>query len=219
LFKAESDTEKMVLKQYQQLRRVGMRLSEEIPEIYGLEDSLPEIIRVLGIGHGRQIVLESEEEINFLMDFYLHEFLSNGQTMLERYRADHPKLKPVEITYLNAAKASHTSLFKVTDVNPTASSLTVIDLLSSSDQPLSVINVNLSKTGKPGYVIFSRLLPNEQFNTFSGMYGVFDQGSDRALLKRYKVMKNRIKTDRESVQRFVACFKLSRILGIETLAR
>jgi hypothetical protein len=209
----------MFLKQYNQLRHVGMRFSEEIPRIYGLKESLPEIIRVLGIGQGRQLLLENEEEINFMIDFYLHEFLSNGRTMLERYRTDQPDLEPIEITYLDAAKASHTSLFKVTDINPTESSLTVIDLLSSSNQPLSVINVNLSKTAKPDYVIFSRLLPNEQFNAFSGMYAVFDEGSDRALLKRYKVMKKRVKSDRESVQRFVACFKLNRVLGITILSR
>jgi hypothetical protein len=209
----------MFLNQYNQLRSVGIRLSEEIPKTYGFEERLPEIIRLLGIGKGRQIFLENEEEINFIIDFYLHEFLSNGQTMLERYRTDHSDLKPIEISYLDAAKASYTSLFKVTDVNPTESSLTVIDLLSSSGQPLSVINVNLSKTGKPGYVIFSRLLPNEQFNTFSGMYAVFNESSDRTLLKRYKVIKRRVKSDRESVQRFVACFKLNRILGIPVLSQ
>lgn len=209
----------MSLQQYNKLRRVGMRLSEEIPKIYSVEKSLPEITRILGVGQGRNIILESDEEINFLIDFYLYEFLSNGQTFLERYRTDHTNLKPIEITYLDAARASYTSLFKVTHVNPDESSITVIDLLGSSDQTLSVLNVNLSKTGKPGYVIFSRLLPNEQFNTFSGMYAVFNEGSDRALLRRYKVMKKRVKSDRESVQRFVACFKLNRILGITILSR
>jgi len=209
----------MFLNQYKQLRSVGMRLSEEIPKTYGLKESLPAIIRILGIGQGQQLLLESEEEINFMIDFYLHEFLSNGRTMLERYRADRSDLEPIEITYLDAAKASYTSLFKVTNLNPTESSLTVIDLLSSSDQPLSVINVNLSKTAKPGYVIFSRLLPNEQFNSFSGMCAVFGAGRDRELLKRYKVMKKRIKSDRESVQRFVACFKLNRVLGVTIVSR
>jgi hypothetical protein len=209
----------MFLNQYNELRRVGMQLSEDIPKIYSLEESFPQIIRMLGIGQGRQIFLEKEEEINFIIDFYLHEFLSNGQTILERYRADYPDLKPIEIVYLDAAKASYTSLFKITGVNPTESSLTVLDLLSSSDQPLSIINVNLSKTAEPGYVIFSRLLPNEQFNTFSGMYAVFDEGNDRALLKRYKVMKKRVKSERESVQRFVACFKLNRLLGVTIRTR
>lgn len=209
----------MDLKQYNQLRRVGKYLSEEIPKIYGMEESLPVITRLMGVGHGQKIVLENDEEINFLIDFYLHEFLSNGQTMLERYRTDRSDLEAIEVNYLDAAKASYTSLFEVKSVNPTESSVTVIDLLSSSDDSLSVININLSKTIKPGYVIFSRLLPYNEFNAFSGMYAVFDEGSNRGLLKRYKVMKKRIKSDRESVQRFVSCFKINRVLGITILAQ
>lgn len=209
----------MSLKEYNELRHIGMRLSEEIPKAYGLDESLPQIVRVLGIGQGQKLVLEDEEEINFLIDFYLHEFLSNGLTMLERYRAERSNLAPKEIKYLDAAKASHTSLFKVTEVKRKENKITVVDLLSSSDQPLSILNVNLSKTAQPDLVIFSRLLPYEQFNAFSGMFAVFNEGCDRALLKRYKVMKKRVKSERESVQRFVACFKLNRVIGMTILTQ
>lgn len=207
----------MFLKQYQELRRVGLRLSKEIPTIYEISEDLPKILRTLGVVEGRTVVLDDEEEINFIMDFYLHELLVNGLTMLEKYRIDHQNLDPIEIAYLDAAHDSYTSLFKVSEVNPKESSLTVIDLLNSSDQPLLVININFSKTIKPGYVIFSRLLPLENFSMFSGMYAVFDKDGDRSLLKRYKVMKKRVKSDRDSVQRFVACFKLNRVLGISTI--
>jgi hypothetical protein len=204
----------MSVKLYNQLRQVGKHLSGEMPRLYGFEKSIPEISRLFGIWQGRQIILEDEEEMNFIIDFYLHEYIVNKQTMLERYRADHPDLEPLEILYLDSARASYTSLFKVTQVNPAQSSLTVIDLLNDSDQSLEVLNINLSKTATPGYVIFSRLLPYEHFNAFSGMFAVFTPEVDRSLLKRYKVMKKRVKSDRESVQRFVACFKLKRILGI-----
>ncbi len=207
----------MSLQEYKQLRHVGMHLSDEIPRLYGLDESLPKITRVLGVGQGRKLILENEEEINFLIDFYLHEYLSNGQTMLARYRAEHSELKPIEIKYLDAAQDSYTSLFKVTAVNMKESSVTVIDLLSSSDEPISVTNINLSKTAKLGYIIFSRLLPYDTFNAFSGMFAIFEEGSDRSLLKRYKVMKKRVKSDRESVQRFVACFKINRVLGLTVL--
>jgi len=208
-----------LLREYNQLRRVGMRLSEEIPKTYDLSESIPEIIRTLGIGQGNKIVLENEEELNFIIDFYLNEYLSDGQTMLERYRSDHPNLKPKEIAYLDAAKASYTSLFKVTALNPRESTITLVDLLNTSEPPLDVININLSKTAKINYVIFSRLLPYEEFNAFSGMFALFNEESDRSLLKRYNTMKKRVKSDRESVQRFVACFKLNRVLGITALTR
>ena len=209
----------MSLTEYKQLRSVGRNLSEKIPQDYGLETNLPKMIQILGIGQGKNIVLENEEEINFLIDFYLHEFLSNGQTMLEKYRYDNPDLQEIEIAYLDAAKASYTSLFKVVEVNPRTSTITVIDLLSTSNEPLSIININLSKTAKKDYVIFSRLLPYKQFNAFSGMFAAFNESSDRSLLKRYKVMKKRVKSEHESVQRFVACFKLNRVFGMEIQTR
>ena len=105
-------------------------------------------------------------------------------------------------------------MFKVTAANPAESSLTFSDLLNPSET-LTVINVNLSQTAQPGYVLFSRLLPYAGFNAFSGMFAVFPGDADRALLKRYKALKKRVKSDRESVQRFVACFKLKRVLGEE----
>ena len=38
-------------------------------------------------------------------------------------------------------------------------------------------------------------------------------------LGRDQVMKQRVKFDRESVQKFVACFKMNRILGLPILTR
>ena len=197
---------------YNQVRDVGKRLSEEIPKLYGIEESLPKIIRLLGIGHGKTVIFQSEEEVNFLIDFYLNEYHYHGQTLLEKYREDHPSIDSMTIAYLDAAKASYTSFFKVIDVSSKESSLTFEDLLKPSDF-IDVTNKNLSKTAKPGYVLFSRLLPFEEFNAFSGMYAVFQD--DRNLMKRYKIMKKRVKAERESVQRFVAAFKLNRTLGID----
>ncbi|MEM8641856.1 MAG: hypothetical protein AAGG51_24025 [Cyanobacteria bacterium P01_G01_bin.54] len=91
----------------------------------------------------------------------------------------------------------YTSLFKIIDRNPKEGTLLLTDLLGESDEPLSVININLSKTAKSNYVVFSRILPTEAFKVFSGMFAAFDGSSDRALLKRYKVMKKRVKAERE----------------------
>lgn len=40
---------------YNQVHNVGKRLSEEIFKLYGLEKSLPKIIRLLGIGQGKNV--------------------------------------------------------------------------------------------------------------------------------------------------------------------
>lgn len=200
---------------YNQLREVGKRLSVEIPQAYDLEKAVPTITRTLGIGHGKNIVMESEEELNFFIDFLLHEYQENDQTLLERYRADHHEADSLLVEYFDAGKNSYTSLFKVIATHPEEMSLTFSDLLNPADETLTVLNINLSKTAKPGYVVFSRLLPFADFNGLSGMFAVFEPGGDRALLKRYKIMKKRVKSDRDSVQRFVACFKIQRVIGME----
>jgi hypothetical protein len=208
---------------YSQLREIGKRLSEEIPNTYDLDKAIPAIVRVLGIGNGKNIMMESEEEINFFIDFLLHEYEEKGQTLLERYRADHLEADSLTVEYLDAGKNSYTSLFKVIATQPEEMSIILSDLLNPADETLTVLNINLSKTAVPGGVIFSRLLPFAEFNGFSGMFAAFESGGDggafqgnRALLKRYKIMKKRIKSDRDSVQRFVACFKIQRVIGIES---
>lgn len=201
---------------YNQLREIGKHLSVEIPQAYDLEKAVPKITRALGIRHGKNIMMESEEELNFFIDFLLHEYQENGQTLLELYRADHPEADSLVIEYLDAGKNSYTSLFKVISTQPGEMSLTFSDLLNPSDETLTVLNINLSKTAQPGYVVFSRLLPFAEFNGLSGMFAVFEPGEDRALLKRYKIMKKRVKSNRDSVQRFVACFKIQRVIGMES---
>ena len=125
---------------------------------------------------------------------------------------DNPDADALTTEYLNAAQNAYTSLFKVISTQLEQMSLTLSDLLNPADETLTVLNINLSKTAQPGYVIFSRLLPFAKYNGFSGMFAAFESGSvggafpreDRALLKRYKIMKKRVKSDRDSVQRFVA---------------
>ena len=215
MFDRTTKTNQSTIVQYRQLRDVGKYLSEEIPKLYGLEESLPKITRLLGIGQGRKIILESDEEINFLIDFYLNEYQYHGRTLLEQYREDCPTIDSMTIAYLDAAKASYTSFFKIVDLNPKENTLVVEDFLNPSGL-IEVINENLSRTSQCGFVLFSRLLPFEEFNAFSGMYAAFP--NDRRLMKRYKIMKKRVKSERESVQRFVAAFKLNRSMGMEVIS-
>ena len=58
-----------LIKQYEQSRRIGEQFSNKIPETYGMEEYLPKILRVFGISQGKKIALESDEELNFIMDF------------------------------------------------------------------------------------------------------------------------------------------------------
>jgi hypothetical protein len=152
------------------------------------------------------------------LESYLHEYLENGQTPLERYRGDHPEADESLVEYLDAGKESYTSLFKVIDCNPAMATLTLRDLLNK-DSIVTVLNVNLSQSAEPDYLIFSRLIPFEDCNAFSGMFAIFPPKEEWGVLMRYRNMKKQVKSKQESVQRMVAMFKLNRILGIEARTR
>ena len=207
----------MNLKNYQEMQKVSRHLSEEIPKLYSFEKIVPKIARLLGIKHGKNIVFESEEEMNFIIDFYLNEYDNDGRTFLEQYREEHPDLDPQQIVYLDAAKNSRTSFFKIIGLNPTEGILTVQDLLNPSEKPVDITNRSLSVTGQIDFIVFSRFLTFSKFNAFSGMYAVFPDNP--GLIKKHKIMKRRVKSNKDSIQSFVAAFKLNRTFGIEILTK
>jgi hypothetical protein len=206
------------LEKYKKMRDIGMDLSQSIPDAYGLTEAMPKLIRVFELKQGNTAMLDSEEELNFLVDYYLHEYQENGKTPLERYRGDHPEADELVVEYLDASKQSYTSLFKVIDCNPAMATLTLRDLLNK-DSTVTVLNVNLSRSAKSDYLIFSRLIPFENCNAFSGMFAIFPPKEEWGVLMRYRDMKKQVKSKQESVQRIVAMFKLNRILGVETRTR
>lgn len=201
----------MALLNYREMQKVSRYLSEEIPRIYGI-DCFPEIARLLGIKHGGNVVLESEEEINFMIDFYLNEYDYQGQNFYEQYREEHPNIDERQVAYLDAAQQSYTSFFEIVDIQVGRDILVAKDLLNSSELH-EITNRGLSLTGQIGYIIFSRFLSFSDFNSFSGMYALFPNSCN--IIKRQKVMKKRVKSNKDSIQRFVAAFKLNRKFGIE----
>jgi len=116
---------------------------------------------------------------------------------------------------LTAQSLSYTSLFKITETDPVNATITLSDLLNNN-QELKIININLSRTAYPGLLIFTRIEPFADFNASSGMFALFSGDSERSLLKKMKIMMRKVKSDVESVQRFVAFFKLNRKEGLMT---
>ena len=84
MFHKQASENSPLLKEYNQLRNVSKRLSEEIPEIYGLDKSLPQIIRIMGIGRSGNIVLESEEEVNLGASHFCKNMREESKLRLRR---------------------------------------------------------------------------------------------------------------------------------------
>ena len=213
--KADKD-QKIRIRKYQQYRGIAQKLSEKVIEKFTDNQSLKVVGKLLGITEGTTVVLDSEEELNFVMDFSIFEYQVEGKNFVQRYQEDETAKKTeIETEILAAQGLSYTSLFKITETDPVNATVTLSDLLNNN-QELKIININLSQTAYPGTLIFTRIEPFADFNVSSGMFALFSGDSERSLLKKMKIMMRKIKSDSESVQRFVAFFKLNRKEGLMT---
>lgn len=207
--------EKLLLKKYKQYRKLSRELAEKILERYTDEKSLKTASQLMGIREGNTLVLESEDEVAFLMDFSLFEYLVEGKNFIQRYLEEEAEISETERSLLQAKLSNYTSLFEIVEANGKTAQVKLKDLLESSPE-ITILDINMSRTARPGLLIFTRIVPYPDFNMTSGMFCLFEARTSKTLLKRFKVMKKRVKSDSESIQRFIAFFKLNRKEGLET---
>ena len=205
---------KSLIKKYKQYRNIGKNFSQKVLEKFTDQQSLLAISKLMGISEGKTLVLDSEEELNFIMDFSLFEYQVQGKTFLQRYKEENLQLEEKEAQLLEAKLSAYSSLFKIIKVQPADATITLRDIFNNGKE-VKIIDINFSRTARPGLLMFTRIVPFPDFNMTSGIFFIFPEHSEKSLLKRYKVMKIRVKSDNESVQKYIAFFKLNRKEGLE----
>jgi hypothetical protein len=211
-----AESPKSLIDKYKQYQKVGRDLTQKVFQEFSDSPSIRAVGKSLGIWQGGTLVLESEEEFNFIMDFSLFEYLVKGKNFIQRYQEKISELEPKESEFIKAQLSSYTSLFKIMETEPDDARVTLGDIFNDG-QEVKVININLSQTAQPGLLVFTRILPFPEFNMTSGMYCFFSETSERYLLKRYQTMSKKVKSEIESVQRFIAFFKINRRKGLEII--
>ena len=204
-----------LFKEYRRYIKKSDVVIQQILEEFVTEKILINTGRLMGITEGNTLIFQAESEMSFVNDFTLFEYRVAGQNFLEIYKEKAENLSTEEAEIIENALLSFTSLFKIIEIEPDKGLLRLNDLLNK-DKEFQLLNLNLSKTAKPGLLIFTRLIPFHDFYTTSGMFAGFAPQSDKYLLKRYKVMKKKVKSEVDSIQKFIALFKLNRIEGLET---
>jgi len=76
--KADKD-QKIRIRKYQQYRGIAQKLSEKVIEKFTDNQSLKVVGKLLGITEGKTVMLDSEEELNFVMDFSIFEYQVEGK--------------------------------------------------------------------------------------------------------------------------------------------
>ena len=211
LFKKENTA--TVIEKYKEYRKVSKELNNKIMEKCLDPDVFKKSARLLGATEGEVLVLDNEDEMSVLMDFALREYKVNKQTTVEIYREKIGGENEIEKEILDAFVLSYVSLFKIISISKTEKSLILEDILNQKDN-IKIIDRALSKSAAPGMLVFIRIVPFKDFNMSAGILFAFYGELEKDILKKYKTLTKKVKSDSESVKRFVAFYKLSKTDGI-----
>lgn len=169
--------------------------------------------RILGLVQGEKtLVFESENEMSYLMDFTINEYKEEGKTAIEQYKSAIGWENEAEKEILEAACSSYTSLFKIESISKENHTLTINDILYFKGK-IELIDIGFSQSAKPGFLIFTRILPFKNFNMTSGISFIFPPKSQDSIIKKYKKLYKQINMENKETKRFIAFFKLNRTDG------
>jgi hypothetical protein len=202
------------LDHYQAYRNAARELNHQIMDALVERAVLMRAARALDIARGDTFVFESDAEMNVLMDYALYEDRVQGKALVQVYREQTTALSPLQRELLDGMCQSYTSLFRITEVQATESTLVLADRLQQRED-LPLIDMMFSRTAAPGMLLFTRVVPLAGMNMTAGIAFAFPGGSEAHLLRRYKRLGKRVKADTEAARRLVAFFQLNRTEGIE----
>ena len=202
------------LDHYQAYRKAARELNHQIIDALVARAVLMRAARALDIARGDTFVFESEAEMNVLMDYALYEYRVDGKALVQVYREQTMPLSPMQRELLDGMCQSYTSLFRITEVQVTESTLMLADRLQQREE-VPLIDIMFSRTAEPGMLLFTRVVPLPMMNMTAGIAFAFPGDAEAYLLRRYKQLSKRARADTESARRLVAFFQLSRTEGIE----
>ncbi len=211
-FKEENATN--VIEKYKEYRKISKELNHKIIDTCLDPDVFKKSARLLGAARGDTLILDTEDELNILMDFALREYKVNNQTTVEIYREKIGGENEIEKEILDAFVSSYTSLFKIISISKVEKSLILEDILNKKDN-IKIIDRALSKSAIPGVLGFIRIVPFKDFNMSAGILFAFYGELEKDILKKYKILSKKVKSDSDSIKRFVSFYKLSKTDGIQ----
>ena len=203
-----------LIEKYKTYRKIDKELVYKIMRACLEHDVLMKSARLLGIARGDVLVFDGAEETNVLTDFVLNEYRVNNKNIVEIYQEKIGWQNEIEKEMLDALRSSYTSLFKITSIFEAENTLLLNDILNKKDN-IKLIDIALSETAIPGLLLFIRLLSFKDFNMSSGVFFAFHGDLEEYLLRKYKKLRKKVKSDSDSIKRFISFFRLNKTNGIE----
>lgn len=143
------------------------------------------------------IMFTDENQMGALMDFAIHEMRIDGQNAVDKYIENHGPENEMEEKVLNALKSSYTSLYRVVNVSEERNMLFLKDLLKDT-RNTRLVDINLSHTGDPNMLIFTRVIPFPELNMTSGASFIFTDDLEIKITSAYKKSIELVREDIEA---------------------
>jgi SEC-C motif len=153
------------LARYQHLRRVGVELNNHL--VKRLDKSIfDEGGKKLGMLKRGVLVLDTEDQINVLMDFCLHDLRRDGINEIERFwRESPPAPDSDEWILIQALRKARYSLYAVESKVPGVG-IQIRDLMRDDTQ--FVMDVGLSRSVRVGSVMAARIMTPDGIGMTTG---------------------------------------------------
>jgi hypothetical protein len=135
------------------------------------------------LGPGKVFVFDDESETDLLIDYSLFDIKRHGESIIQHFmRKNPPADQQDELLYQGFANPL-VSVFQIEEITP--GFLYLRDLLVP-ERKIQLADFNLSSSGQPGFIFFTRILLLPCFAMTSGGWGfVIDESKKEDLLTEY----------------------------------
>lgn len=202
------------LEKYLKIRNDSKNYIEKIISFSVDKNLIGKGARLLGmLGHNKNLILDSEDEISFLMDFIIFEKIRDNKNAVEHY-LEHNQLDEYEQEIFNMFLNSYSSLFVVEESDIQNGTIKLRDYYTR--EKTEILDLGLSKSSIKGLPIFFRKMQYEDIAFTSGISYLIGThfNSPEKLHKEIESTLKSIKEKNESAKRFIAFKKLNKKYGI-----
>jgi len=207
----------MNLSEYRAIREAGKELGSKIFK-YAV-DSKRELIstaKILGLWDGRMFIFDSENDSNALMDFMVFEKTTQNTPAFKQFHLSNPELNDLQQESINGMYHNYSSLFEVKSIDRIGNTLVLTDLLEDNRKEYLLLDIGMSKSVQPGFVLFTRLIPIRDINMTSGLSFGFQKIHKDKLLSAISFTAFQKRRKLNSAEMFILMHDKNRQFGMET---
>lgn len=165
------------------------------------------------LARGKTLVFASEDETDVLAQFLLYETLQAGRPIilhhLEKRGAPQDAM---EEDLFRGIRNSFSSLFRIETVR--RDGIALKNVLAQGEELHTLVDIGLIQTGRPGFLLFTRLLPLREYTVTGGVSFPFAGHHEGALIDEDLKLRKAARQHELSVRRYILFHGLGKTMGL-----